>query len=138
MIKIYWSLSQRLFTLCLMLVLSGSALKGQNDYEILGENWLQYTDAPNSLYHYIAGQAFDMLSIRSKEISRISSLTEWQQRQKVLGATLLEIVGPFPEKTPLNARILRTIERDIQDRTYSVRIPAGFHCNIIIIHSAWS
>ncbi|MBK8884972.1 MAG: acetylxylan esterase [Bacteroidales bacterium] len=112
MIKIYWSLSQRLFTLCLMLVLSGSALKGQNDYEILGENWLQYTDAPNSLYHYIAGQAFDMLSIRSKEISRISSLTEWQQRQKVLGATLLEIVGPFPEKTPLNARILRTIERD--------------------------
>lgn len=112
MIKRYWSLSQRLFTLCLMLVLSVSALKGQNEYEILGENWLQYTDAPNSLYHYIAGQAFDMLSIRSKEISRISSLSEWQQRQKVLGATLLEIVGPFPEKTPLNARILRTIERD--------------------------
>ena len=93
-------------------LLSGEGVKAQNEYDILGDNWLQYTDAPNSLYHYIAGQAYDMLSKRSEEISRISSLAEWQQRQKMVRETLLDIVGPFPEKTPLNAKIIRTIEKD--------------------------
>lgn len=87
-------------------------MKAQNEYDVLGENWLQYTDAPNSLYHYIAGQAYDMLAERSTIAGSLSSLPEWQKRQKMLGEILLDIVGPFPEKTPLNARILRTIEKD--------------------------
>ena len=96
----------------MMIILAGSALQAQNEYDILGENWLQYTDAPNSLYHYISGQAYDLLAKRSTEISRISTLTEWQQRQKMVRETLLDIVGPFPQKTPLNARIMKTIEKD--------------------------
>lgn len=112
MIKKYWYRSRKLFMLVMMIIAAGSALHAQNEYDILGENWLQYTDAPNSLYHYISGQAYEMLSKRSEEISRISSLSEWQQRQKMVRETLLDIVGPFPEKTPLNARITRTIEKD--------------------------
>ncbi len=98
--------------LVMMIIPAGSALDAQNEYDILGENWLQYTDAPNSLYHYIAGQAYEMLAKRSEDISRISTLKEWQARQNLLQETLLDIVGPFPSKTPLNAKIIRTIVKD--------------------------
>ncbi len=112
MIKKYWYRSRRLFMLVMMIIPAGSALDAQNEYDILGENWLQYTDAPNSLYHYIAGQAYEMLAKRSEDISRITTLDEWQARQKMLQETLLDIVGPFPSKTPLNAKIIRTIVKD--------------------------
>jgi hypothetical protein len=85
---------------------------GQKELDVINNYWLQYSDAPNSLYHYIADQAFDLLALRSGKIAELNSLSDWQQRQKWISETLLNIVGPFPEKTPLNARILRTIERD--------------------------
>lgn len=95
-----------------LLLLTPCRLGAQNDYDIIRDNWLQYTDAPNSLYHYIAGQAFGILSKRADEISKINSLAEWKARQKVVQETLLNIVGPFPAKTPLNAVIVRTVEKD--------------------------
>jgi hypothetical protein len=85
---------------------------GQKELDVINSYWLQYSDAPNSLYHYIADQAYDLLALRSGKIAKLTSLSDWQQRQKWISETLLDIVGPFPEKTPLNARILRTIERD--------------------------
>jgi hypothetical protein len=104
--------SRTVVILLFTLLFSHNALKAQNEFDVITGNWLQYTDAPNSLYHYIAGEAYSMLSARSEEIFRINSLPEWQQRQKKLDETLLDIVGPFPVKTPLNARIIRTIEKD--------------------------
>ncbi|MCK9414369.1 MAG: hypothetical protein M0Q53_18860 [Prolixibacteraceae bacterium] len=35
-----------------------------------------------------------------------------QHRQEWVRKTLMEAVGPLPEKTPLNARITKTIEKD--------------------------
>ena len=95
-----------------LLLLTPSQLKAQNEYDIITDNWLQYTDAPNSLYHYIAGQAIGILSKRADEISKITSLPEWQARQKAVKETLIDIVGPFPAKTPLNAVIVRTVEKE--------------------------
>ena len=75
-------------------------------------SWIQFSDAPNSLYHYLAGQAYDLLAQRAEEISRLSSLSDWQKRQKQIRETLLSIVGPFPEKNPLNAKITRIVDKD--------------------------
>jgi hypothetical protein len=77
-----------------------------------GNSWIQFSDAPNSLYHYLADQAYALLARRDKEIASLSTLSDWQQRQKWIRETLLDIVGPFPEKTPLNARITRIVEKD--------------------------
>jgi hypothetical protein len=77
-----------------------------------GNSWIQFSDAPNSLYRYLAGQAYDLLARRDREIAWLSTLSDWQRRQKLIHETLLEIVGPFPEKTPLNARITRIVEKD--------------------------
>ncbi|MFZ0280703.1 MAG: hypothetical protein WAL29_03590, partial [Bacteroidales bacterium] len=83
----------------------------QNDLKVIENNWLEFTDAPNALYHHLTGQAFELLEERAARISGISSLSGWQERQKEISETLADIVGPFPEKTPLNARIVRTIDK---------------------------
>lgn len=72
---------------------------------------MEYSDAPNSLYHYLTSQCYDLLDKREKEISELNSLADWQERQKFIRETLLDIVGPFPEKAPLNAKIVRTINK---------------------------
>lgn len=73
--------------------------------------WVQFTDAPNSLYHYLADQAYQLLSDREASISSLHTLDDWQQRQKEVRKTLMDITGPFPEKTPLNAKVTRKIEK---------------------------
>ncbi|MEI6050296.1 MAG: acetylxylan esterase [Bacteroidota bacterium] len=98
-----------------LLLINGRAYSqedGQKDLDVITNYWLQYTDAPNSLYHHIVNQAYDLLEQRNLEIARMKSLSDWRQRQKWISATLLDIIGPFPEKTPLNAKITRIVEKD--------------------------
>jgi len=73
--------------------------------------WIQFSDAPNSLYHYLSAQAYPLLEKRANEISGLHSLADWQKRQEWLQTELKEVVGPFPPKTPLNAKITRTIKK---------------------------
>jgi hypothetical protein len=103
--------SKRALVVFLILFSSGSVI-AQNQYDFIKEEWLQFTDAPNSLYHYMAGQAYDYLASRSSEISQIKDLDGWKKRQAYVRKTLLDIVGPFPPKTPLNAVVTRVIKRD--------------------------
>lgn len=72
-------------------------------------NWIGFSDAPNALYHHIASQAYEQLDNRSGKLAAIHSLSGWQQRQKWIRKTLQDVVGIFPEKTPVNARITKTI-----------------------------
>jgi hypothetical protein len=84
----------------------------QNELYVVRNNWLKYSDAPNELYHYLTGQAYDLLKQRADAVAALKTLPEWQQRQKFIRETLLEVVGPFPEKTPLNPKIVRSVEKD--------------------------
>ncbi len=73
--------------------------------------WIQFTDAPNSLYYYLAAQAGQMLTKREASIAHLHTLNDWQQRQRQVRKTLMDITGPFPGKTPLHAEITRKIEK---------------------------
>ncbi|MCD6597279.1 MAG: acetylxylan esterase, partial [Bacteroidales bacterium] len=73
--------------------------------------WKYYSDAENALYKTESGMVLDQLSKRKQEIQKISSLEEWQDRQEVVKEKLLKIIGPFPSKTPLNAKITGKIKR---------------------------
>jgi hypothetical protein len=35
-----------------------SNLLAQNELNVIKDNWLEYSDAPNSLYHYLSDEAF--------------------------------------------------------------------------------
>ena len=101
-----------IFTVSMIAFLANGQLNAQSEFDVIRNDWLQYTDASNFLYHHLAGEAFDLLKKREDAVSELKSLTEWQQRQNFIKETLLDIVGPFPEKTPLNAKVIRTVKRD--------------------------
>ncbi len=99
------------FLAAFFLLSLASVINGQNELNVIKNNWLRYSDAPNSLYHHLTGEAFVLLKKRADYVASLNSLAEWQQYQQKMKATLLDIIGPFPEKTPLNAKIVRTIEK---------------------------
>ena len=101
----------RLIFLIFFLTTFNGKTNAQDDFDVIKNKWLEYSDAPNSLYHYLTGQCYDLLDKRDKIISEINNLTAWQERQKFIRETFMDIVGPFPEKTPLNAKIVRTIDK---------------------------
>ena len=88
------------------LVFTGNGLYAQEEFDGLRgtHRWMSRTDAPNSFYKHIAQQAYNLLDKRSEKVSKISSLSAWKDRQEWLKTTLRDVVGPFPEKTPLNVK----------------------------------
>ncbi|GAA4729121.1 alpha/beta hydrolase family protein [Flavisolibacter ginsenosidimutans] len=89
-------------------------IKAQKEFDgIRGtQNWPEFSDAPNALYHHLADRAYADLDKRSQKVAGIHTLAEWQQRQQWLKKTLHEVIGSFPEKKPLNATIVKTYEKD--------------------------
>ncbi|HEU5146596.1 MAG TPA: prolyl oligopeptidase family serine peptidase, partial [Chryseosolibacter sp.] len=96
----------------LILCLANAPSRAQDDLDVIQGKWLHFTDAGNSLYHHFAEQAYGHLEARKKLIGKIQSLDEWKFRQQSIRKTLLEVIGPFPEKTPLNAKITRTVSKN--------------------------
>jgi hypothetical protein len=91
-------------------------LRAQDDLKVIsgsqGNNrWLKYTDAENGLYHHLASEAFKLLDDRKGKVARLNSRQDWIERQRLMKQALQEAIGPFPEKTPLNARIVRTLDK---------------------------
>jgi hypothetical protein len=74
--------------------------------------WIQFSDAHNSLYHFLSGQAYPLLEKRANVVSELRTLADWQKRQEWLRTVLNDVIGTFPQKTPLNAKITRTIDKD--------------------------
>jgi len=88
-----------------------TAANAQNELNVIASKWLDHTDAQNSLYHYLADQAYLLLKQREEKVAAIQSLPDWKMRQDSIKITLENLVGPFPEKTPLNPKIVRSIDK---------------------------
>ena len=96
----------------LLVTLLNNSIKGQDELDVIRDRWLEYSDAPNSLYHYLTGQSILLLKQREAEVSELHTIDQWKSRQEYIRKTLMDIVGPFPEKTPLNPKITGIITRD--------------------------
>jgi hypothetical protein len=68
--------------------------------------WPIYTDAPNVLYRRFFNDAVDKLAERKDGLNRLQSRADWERYRQHARETIVELVGPFPEKTPLNARVV--------------------------------
>lgn len=101
-------------------------VSAQDNFKIL--NWLQYSDAPNSLYHHLTDRAYRLLDEREKEIAQLKTTGDWLQRQQKIKRTMWEVIGEFPEKTPLNAKITGKIKKEgyIVENLIYESLP-GFH-----------
>jgi cephalosporin-C deacetylase-like acetyl esterase len=107
------------FMLSLLLLLAHDRVKAQDGLKVIrGEgifsnnSWIHFSDASNALYHHLAGQAYDLLDKRAWTTAGLRTLGNWQARQQRLRESLREAVGPFPEKTPLNAQVVRIIDKE--------------------------
>ena len=96
-----------------MLLAAGGPLAQQPQENLsVFDGWMRFSDAPNALYHHLAGQAFTLLDARRDRVARLRTASEWRHRQEEIRATLDRIVGPFPERTPLNARVTGIVRKD--------------------------
>ncbi len=76
------------------------------------DGWTHWSDSMNSLQHQLNSVAFQLLEMRRAEVSELKSLGDWKARQSKVRTLLLKVVGPFPERTPLNARVLGTSRKE--------------------------
>ena len=84
----------------------------QEEHLSVLSRWMRWTDAPNTLYHHLAGQAVQLLEERAVRVATLKTEGQWLQRQEEIRQTLMEIVGPFPSRTPLNPRIVEVLHKD--------------------------
>ena len=69
--------------------------------------------AGERMFHaYLLGECQKHFDARRKAVDAFTTADQVLARQKEMRAKWLAAVGPFPEKTPLNAKITGTLERD--------------------------
>ncbi len=76
------------------------------------QQWVIWNNAGSMLIHDLIGQANDYYTLRDGEIAKLKTRSDWQKRQVLVKDKLLKLVGPFPEKTPLNARITGVLYKE--------------------------
>ncbi len=65
------------------------------------------------LHDYLMQQAHALFDHAEKERAAIRTPAQWAQRRERLLAAFQQAIGPFPaEKTPLNARLVGTLDRE--------------------------
>jgi dienelactone hydrolase len=78
---------------------------------VLG-GWIQWSDAASLLQHRLNVSAFELLEKRVKLTEGLKTADDWRKRISEARAALDAIIGPFPERTPLNPRVLGTVRKD--------------------------
>ena len=62
-------------------------------------------------YSYLSRQVTERMKERSERVERLKTLTDVREYQTVIRKQLIEQLGGFPERTPLNARTRSVIEQ---------------------------
>ena len=76
------------------------------------QQWIRWYNPGGLFINYLNQQAFEMYAARDAEIVKLSTAGDWTKRQELVREKLMKIVGPFPEKSPLNPRITGVIKKD--------------------------
>jgi cephalosporin-C deacetylase-like acetyl esterase len=66
--------------------------------------------ADRILYTFLQGEAQKHFDTRKKTVADLRTPEQIKARQVKLRACFLEAIGPFPEKTPLNAKVVGTLK----------------------------
>ena len=111
-IKTTWHLNWFIMIVMVSLIMNQNIFgQKQRELDVINNYWLFYTDASNSLYQHLTGQAYELLEKRVESLKNLRTVNDWQARQDEVRHTLWDIIGSFPEKTALNARITGTVKK---------------------------
>jgi cephalosporin-C deacetylase-like acetyl esterase len=98
-------------TLALGLAASTISVAQQEDLSVVAR-YIAWTDAPNWLQKRLNAIAFSQLAARRERIGKLGTVEDWKTRRKEVREALAKVVGPFPERTPLNPRVLGTVKKE--------------------------
>ena len=93
-----------------VLVVTSLSLQAQDDVNLFNY-WEYYSDIENAKYKYFCERAFKLLDERKEEVVALKTREDFLKRQEEVKQKLKKILGPLPEKTPLNARVTGVIKR---------------------------
>jgi len=96
---------------CLLLFLTFLLPAQAQDDVDLFDFWKFYTDSENVMYLSSCDLAFKQLQERKASIAQLDTRNDYLERQEVVKDKLLKLIGPFPEKTPLNPRVTGVIRK---------------------------
>ena len=81
----------------------------REDLSVL-RSWRSYEGSGDALYNSIAHEAYRHLDARERTLAAIRTEAQWRDYIASARARLATAIGPMPEKTPLNARTVGTLE----------------------------
>jgi len=101
---------------CFFLILSticfgAVGAQAAEDLRVL-DKWIEWSDGGAMLMKHLNSEAFRHLDARDRIIAGLQSAEDWKQRQRQVQQTLHDIVGPFPERTPLNAKVTGVVTKE--------------------------
>ena len=76
------------------------------------QQWIKWNNPGSLLINHLNKQATDLYELRDREIAKLKTKSEWMKRQAFVKDKIMELVGPFPERTPLNQKITATIKKE--------------------------
>ncbi len=80
----------------------------QEDLRVLGS-----ADEPKKmLENFLLAECAKAFDVRRKDVEAIKTPEDLRRRQAALRAKFIEALGGFPERTPLNAKVVGTLSRD--------------------------
>lgn len=101
-------LSSVVILVCITLV---TPAHGQENLSVMN-GWSYYADQPASFYKYLCEKGFGQLERRKELIQKLKSREAWLARQAVVRSKMQKVFGTFPQRTPLNAVITGTLQRE--------------------------
>jgi dienelactone hydrolase len=75
-------------------------------------DWIRNNNPGSQLINHLTDLASRFYDVRDTEIAKLKDKTGWIDRQALVKKKLQQIVGPFPQKTPLNAITTGTVKKN--------------------------
>jgi cephalosporin-C deacetylase-like acetyl esterase len=73
--------------------------------------WLKWNNPGSLLIQHLTRQASNYYDARDRQIALLKNKSDWMNRQSAVAAKINKILGPFPVKTPLNAKVTGVIDK---------------------------
>ncbi len=86
---------------------AGIALPPDEENLNVFQQWIRWNNPGSLLINHLNRQAIDYYEIRDREIAKLKTKSEWMKRQAFVKDKIIELVGPFPEKTPFKSEDYR-------------------------------
>ena len=94
------------------LLLFSFTLFAQEEGLSLLNHYRYYADDANALYKEMVEEAETRFAACEARIASLSTAQDWEEYRQQVKLKLAQIIGPFPEKTPLKPEIMGVIEQD--------------------------